>query len=61
MEIPFEVMKAVHGVLTQKALQEFWNQAHPLLNNQSPRECWEAGKKKEVLAFIDSAKSGDMA
>lgn len=58
--IPNEIRKAVGNGLSEINLQIFWNQPHKLLEGKSPKELWATGEKQRVLAFIESAKSGDM-
>lgn len=59
--IPDEIRKVVGSALSEDNLQMFWGQPHDLLDGNSPQELWAAGEKQKVLAFIESAKNGDMA
>lgn len=49
--IPQEVREATQEVLTEEALNLFWDRIHPVLH-QIPRELWEAGECNEVLTYI---------
>lgn len=59
--IPNEIRNVVGNALSEDNLQMFWGRPHDLLDGNSPQELWAAGEKQKVLAFIESAKSGDMA
>lgn len=57
---PMEVQLAVGSAMKYPDLLIWWNGPHRLFG-QSPKELWAVGRKEEVLNFIQSAKSGDMA
>lgn len=59
--IPPVVKETIAHALTISAAVEFWKTPHKLLNNKSPEQLWSEGRQGKVLAFINAAKSGDMA
>lgn len=60
-QIPTEVVVLARNAISPDELERWWTTPHPLLGGVSPKYLWEAGMKKTVLDFIESAKSGDMA
>jgi hypothetical protein len=60
MGVPQEVREVVKNAMTEENLLVWWDSPLPG-QTETPAQKWESGKKDEVIGFIQSVLSGDMA